>query len=175
MSKGGLWPGNRKQRTREHVLADLSANFLERTILRRGHKFDRPSEVEYGTDGIMLHFAENGSLENGEVRFQLKATDNLKLTHKKQYASVVVDEGNLHHWANDVAHPFILVIYDAARNRAYWLDVQAYVHTNYIVPKGDTVTLLVPVKNKLTLYSIDYFRKLSLERSDWIFKMKFSS
>lgn len=166
--------GKRKRRTREHVIAALSVNFLERKILQRGHKLDRPSEVEYGTDATMFHYNEDGGAENGEVRFQLKATDNLKMIQNGNAIPVVVDMANLRHWIYEVVHPFILVIYDAANDRGYWLDILEYASETGINDATDvndvaeTVTLRVPAKNKVTVFAVDHFRSLSLKRMDTI-------
>ena len=68
------------------------------------------------------------------------------------------------------AHPVILVLYDAARDRAFWLDVQAYcdevnkTEPHRLTLDQETVTTRIPVKNKLTLRAVDYFRSLSLSR-----------
>lgn len=159
------WPAKRKLRTRSHVIAEMSVNFLERKVLTRGHQLFRMPQPEYGTDAIMFHFTPpDGAFENGQVQFQAKATDNLKLTHKGETISVVVNEGNLHHWCREVEHPFILIVYDAARQRGYWLDVQAYVDDHLIYPKGNTVALRVPIRNKLTVNAVDRFRQMSLSR-----------
>ena len=170
--------GKRRRRTREHVIAALSVNFLERKILQRGHKLDRPSEVEYGTDATMFHYAEDGSTENGEVRFQLKATDNLKVIEKGRFISVVVDMANLRHWIYEVVHPFILVIYDVANDRGYWLDILEYANETGIDATdenhvAETVTLRVPAKNRLTVFAVDHFRTLSLKRMDDILRKLF--
>jgi hypothetical protein len=63
----------RKVRTDEHVMADLSYNFLERKVLQRGHWLDAPRN-DYGIDATMFHHNSRGEIENGEVRFQLKST-----------------------------------------------------------------------------------------------------
>ena len=165
--------GKRKRRTREHVIAALSVNFLERKILERGYKLDRSFEVEYGTDATMFHYAEDGAAENGEVRFQLKATDNLKLVEKGKFVAIVVDIANFNSWIWEIVHPFILVVYDAARNRAFWLDIQEYADQVDIDHDAETVTLRVPAKNKLTVLAVDHFRMLSLNRMDAIFKKLF--
>lgn len=57
----------RKRRTREHILEDLSENHLERNVLLKGHVLRRP-ERDYGVDVSMFHFADDGTIENGEVR-----------------------------------------------------------------------------------------------------------
>ena len=53
----------RKRRTFEHVLEDLSENFLERKVLKRGHVLQRPKR-DYGVDVTMFHYADNGEIEN---------------------------------------------------------------------------------------------------------------
>lgn len=67
-------------RTREHWLADLSVNHLERHILRQGHTVAR-NHFDYGYDLEMVTFdyendadKKRGAIENGYVLFQLKAT-----------------------------------------------------------------------------------------------------
>ncbi len=67
----------RKLRTREHVIADLSYNFLERKVLQRGHWLDAPRN-DYGIDATMFHHNVRGKVENGEVRFQLKARGSIE-------------------------------------------------------------------------------------------------
>jgi hypothetical protein len=66
-----------KRRTREHVIADLSINHVERFVLRCGWTVQRTSH-DYGIDLVMETFNEVGEPQNGRVLFQLKATDTLK-------------------------------------------------------------------------------------------------
>ncbi len=65
------------------VLEDLSENFLERKVLKRGHVLQRPKR-DYGVDVTMFHYADNGEIENGEIRFQLKAYALIKMFHRKK-------------------------------------------------------------------------------------------
>jgi hypothetical protein len=67
----------RKRRTREHVIADLSVNYVERFILRCGWTVER-SRYDYGIDLYMQTYSANGEVESGWVRLQLKATDSLR-------------------------------------------------------------------------------------------------
>jgi hypothetical protein len=69
---------NRKRRTREHIIADLSVNHVERFILQCGWTAQRISP-DYGIDLIMETFDTRGRIENGAVKFQLKATDSLQV------------------------------------------------------------------------------------------------
>jgi hypothetical protein len=57
---------------------DLSLNHLEYKVLRRGHYLRRLLERDKGTDARMEHYDEHRIIDNGEVRFQLKATRKLK-------------------------------------------------------------------------------------------------
>ena len=72
--------------------------------------------------------------------------------------------GDLHYWSREF-YPFILVIFDAKATRAFWLNVQDYVHEHPGIDEGatDKVNVHVPVTNELTAASIKLFRKRSLE------------
>ena len=95
----------RKTRTFEHVLEDLSENFLERKVLERGHVLQRPRR-DYGVDVTMFHYAESGEIENGEIRFQLKASKSLKLIKNGEFISMPIATGDLHYWSLEF-YPFI--------------------------------------------------------------------
>jgi hypothetical protein len=145
------------------VIADLSYNFLERKVLLRGHWLDSPRN-DYGVDAIMFHHGPNGEVENGEVRFQLKATDRLETLAAGDQIGQRVSTQDLRYWYFE-SYPLILIVFDAIRNRAFWLDVQSYLERR---PEGlesasERVTLHVPLRNMLTLRSIDTFRELSLQ------------
>lgn len=156
----------RKRRTREHVIEDLSENHLERRVLLKGHLLRRP-ERDYGVDVTMFHFAADGAIENGEVRFQLKATEHLQVINKGTVISFPINTGDLHYWALEI-HPFILVVFDASEDKAFWLHVQEYIteHPDRVDPHKETVNVHIPTSNKLTLRSIDHFHQLSLQVVD---------
>jgi hypothetical protein len=156
--------GRRKQRTRAHVIADLSQNFLEHKVLLRGHILRRP-EQDYGVDAVMFHFDGKGRIENGEVRFQLKATDRLETIQGGTIVTQAIMTGDLDYWGK-IGYPFILVMFDAQQNRAYWLNVQEYMTENPDRIDFDTkrVNVHIPVSNELTVEAIDLFRSQSLAR-----------
>jgi hypothetical protein len=160
----GHWSGKRKRRPREHVIAEMGVNFLERQVLRRGHQLRKVPEREYGTDAVMLHFApETREIENGCVEFQVKATDQPSAVDQGNSVACIVEMAHVHYWYWEVAHPFILVLYDASKHRAYWTDVQAYID-EHGVEDQETLTIKIPTKNKLTVGAIDQFRLMSLAR-----------
>ena len=67
----------RKRRTREHIIADLAVNHVERAVLRCGYTVERHWH-DYGFDLLLYTYNNNGEYENGDVRIQVKATDHLK-------------------------------------------------------------------------------------------------
>ncbi len=67
----------RKRRTRQHVLADLSVNHVERQVLRCGWTVERMIH-DYGIDLELFTFDKQGEVEEGTVQMQLKASERLR-------------------------------------------------------------------------------------------------
>jgi hypothetical protein len=72
-----------KLRTRAHVLADLSVNYVERQVLLCGCSIQRIYS-DYGYDLMMSTFKSNGEIEGGNVFFQVKATDSLRCLRTRE-------------------------------------------------------------------------------------------
>ena len=163
MAKGD---SRRKRRTQAHVISDLSENHLEKKVLLQGHLLRRPVR-DYGVDVTMFHFSPEGRLENGEVRFQLKATEELNVVEHGTKISIPIKTGDLHYWALETC-PFMLIVYDFAKDEAYWINVQDYVdqHPDVVDPERGTVNVQIPVSNRLTEDSIASFRDMSLKVVD---------
>jgi hypothetical protein len=153
----------RKVRTTEHVISDLSYNFLERKVLQRGHWLDSPTN-DYGIDATMFHHNERGEIENGEIRFQLKATKKVKPSRGGDWISQRVEMRDLRYWYFEF-YPVVLVVFEADKDRAYWLHIQDYIEKKPSVFESEaaSISLRVPTKNKLNLHAIDRFRRLSME------------
>jgi hypothetical protein len=117
----------RKRRTREHVLADLSANYVEKQALRCSFAADRV-RFDYGIDMMVQTFNRRGEVENGWILFQLKATDRIKIVNNGAAVSCRIERADLRHWLNE-SLPVILVLYDAQADVAYWLFVRSYFAT----------------------------------------------
>jgi Domain of unknown function (DUF4365) len=132
----------RKLRTREHVIADLSVNYVERLVLRCGWIVHRLSP-DYGTDLFMRTFNANGEFENTGVWLQLKATENVKILTTRNEISVRMEWRDLLFWMNELL-PGVLILYDANQERAWWLHLQAALREPVILPlrsKSSTLTL----------------------------------
>jgi hypothetical protein len=119
-------PGPRKRRTRQHVIADLSVHHVERFILEEGHTCQRLGS-DYGYDLIGWTFDEQGYAEPGAFYFQLKATETLDDSGADYLFDLDIRDYNL--WVRE-GLPVFLVLFDAARRRAYWLAVQHYFQTD---------------------------------------------
>ena len=70
-------PVFRKRRTREHVIADLAVNHVERHALLCGHTVER-WVFDYGLDLFLVTYDRDGQYENGQVFLQVKATERIK-------------------------------------------------------------------------------------------------
>jgi len=101
----------RKQRTRAHVIADLSANHVEKFALSCGFAVERLRQ-DYGVDLAIFTFDSRGFRENGVLWLQLKATDHLKTTRDGKMVLVRLDRRDVLAWIAE-AYPVILVVYDA--------------------------------------------------------------
>ena len=84
----------RKTRTRGHVIADLSANFLERVVLEVGHVAERTVR-DYGIDHKITFFDESGRIENGEVYVQLKASDAPRYLRRTGHVCITLSARDL--------------------------------------------------------------------------------
>lgn len=138
----------RKRRTREHVIADLSANHVERYALLCGFSVERVVH-DYGIDLVLFTYSEQGEVENGQIFMQLKATNRPRVTARRRAIAVVISRADLELWLAELM-PWILIIYDAPRGMAYWLYVQAYFETLVdfgVRPASRTVTVHVPLEN----------------------------
>ncbi len=114
----------RKRRTRQHVIADLSANHFERHALLCGFSIER-IQHDYGVDLELYSYNEDGEIENDLVYIQLKATDRLNVLANRQTVFYSIQRSDLELWLLEVM-PIILVLYDAQSDVAYWIYVQAY-------------------------------------------------
>ena len=112
----------RKRRTRQHVIADLSVNHVERFIIDEGHTAERMGG-DYGYDLTLRTYGDKGYAEEGSVYFQLKAAERLSGSGADFVFDI--DRRDYALWTVEVM-PVILVLFDASLRRAYWVYVQRY-------------------------------------------------
>ncbi len=152
----------RKRRTREHVISDLSVNHVERFIFNCTFA----SEVtrrDYGIDVFVSFYDAAGEIRNGQVLLQLKASDEVKFVKGKKFVSFPVEKKDLDFWL-EVPQPVILVVYDALKETAYWMYVQAHFEgrTGFALSdKGVTITVNIPTANVVNEAAIRRFERFS--------------
>lgn len=151
-------PSRRKRRTREHVIADLSANFVERQALLCGYSVERVIH-DYGIDLWIATYNAQGEIESCEIRVQLKATDHLKVIENGRGVVLRVDRADLDYWLEQTM-PVILVHFDAKSDIAYWLYVQAHFagEKRRQLPKaGSRITIRLSTENTVDPAAIRRF------------------
>jgi uncharacterized protein DUF4365 len=157
-----------KRRTREHIIADLSVNHVERQALLCGYTIERLVH-DYGLDLELFTFNKKGEIEPGTVLLQLKASDRLGLRAEQTTFPFRVDRADLVHWLAQPM-PVILIVYDAKKGVAYWLYVQSYFRNRKdfnLFTAGKTVTVqfsLKQVVNPQAMRKFARFRNRLLEQ-----------
>jgi hypothetical protein len=147
----------RKRRTREHVIASQSVNYVERFIIDEGHVAERV-DSDYGYDLLVFTFDEDGYFEPGMVRLQLKASETLTMSGMDYLFDLDVRDYNL--WMIEPM-PVFLVLFDASRRRAFWADVQHYFAEDASRrPRrgAKTVRVRVPVRQALNRRAVARMR-----------------
>ncbi|HZY90747.1 MAG TPA: DUF4365 domain-containing protein [Gemmataceae bacterium] len=148
------------RRTREHVIASQSYNYVEKFFIDKGHTIRRQTE-DYGIDLVVVTFDEQGYAESGDIRLQVKASDSLKYSGDGTYIAFTIDAKHYESWTSEPM-PVFLVLYDAQARKAFWLYVQEHFGADLSrKPKrgAKSVTVRVPVANELTEATVDYARQ----------------
>jgi hypothetical protein len=134
-----------KRRTREHVIADLAVNHVERQALLCGHTVERVRS-DYGVDLLMVTFDAAGEVEDGYIPIQVKATEGLAWLQTEEAAAFRVTRKDLVGWLRQ-SMPVILAVYDVSEDRAYWLHVQGHFRAQpgfNLFAAADTITVRLP-------------------------------
>ena len=154
-----------KQRTRQHVIADQSVNFLERFIIDEGHTVERQVK-DYGYDLAMRTFDDDGYAEPGLAYFQIKASRLLRRDNSGYPFSV--DARDFRLWISEPV-PVFLVLYDAKERQGYWLCIKQYYLDNLDrFPQARTRTLRIhiPPANEINHDAIKRMREMK-SRTRW--------
>ncbi|MGL4551623.1 MAG: DUF4365 domain-containing protein [Gemmataceae bacterium] len=139
-------PGpRRKTRTREHVIADLAINHVERQALLCGFTVEEFTR-DYGIDLAMVTYNPDGEVENGLILIQVKATERLDPLAAGDAVTFRVDRADLAFWLPD-PYPVVLAVYEAASDAALWVHVQGHFRSLpdfNLFAAGQTVTIHLP-------------------------------
>lgn len=148
----------RKRRTRQHIIAELSVNYVERQALLNRFSVER-IEHDYGVDLILFTYNAAGEIENGHILVQMKATDDLKILLDQSTISFPIKRADLEYWLEEPM-PCMLVVYDAQHDLAYWLYLQAYFENQSefdLSQAGDTIRVHIPIVNTVDRESVQKF------------------
>lgn len=117
---------NLPRRTRDHVLAKNSRQFLER-VLPDEWIIRRIEEDDYGLD-IQVEIVQDENVIGAYFTIQLKGTDHIK-TSKGRFVSHSCKTSTLNYF---LARPELVVylVYDAQTDTGYWLWVKDYILNN---------------------------------------------
>jgi hypothetical protein len=132
----------RKLRTRQHIIEDLGFNHIERQILKAGFTVTPYHHNDYGLDGQFRTFNEKGEVEHNTIEFQLKSTDKIKCVGKT--IKFDLSKRDLELWLLNNS-TLLILLYDAQKEVAYFLDIQAYFQ-----------------ENRLKLHQIDKFIRVDI-------------
>jgi hypothetical protein len=149
---------DRKRRTREHIIADLSVNHVERHALLCGYTLER-FRHDYGIDLRLFTYGPDGEIEAGNILLQLKASDSVTLREGQEVISFRIDRRDLVYWLGEIA-PVILIVYDARNDAAYWIYVQSYFRKQSgfnLFTAGKTLTVKFPTNNVVNIDAIRRF------------------
>jgi hypothetical protein len=161
MAKSKIGP--RKQRTRQHVIADLSVHHVEGFILEEGHTAQRLGS-DYGYDLMMNTFDPAGYAEPWPVYFQLKAMEALRLAGTVYVFDLDIRDYNL--WIREEIL-VVLVLFDARRRRAFWICVQKYFGENPVGQrkKGTkTIRVRIPKQNVFNRLAVNTIREMKSDK-----------
>lgn len=155
----------RKRRTREHVIADLSMNLVERLALLCWFTVERV-RGDYGYDLLLFTYDVDGHPEEGLVLIQTKATDHLHVSRKRNAVVFRVELADLRHWLSEYA-PVILVVYDAKADVAYWVHVQDYFKhepNQPLLKIRGTKTIYLPLTQRLDVAAVRNIARIKNEQ-----------
>ncbi len=160
---------DKKIRTRDHVIADLSVNYVERFALLNNYSVEIFVK-DYGYDLNIYTYSDKGEIETCNIYMQLKATDKIKLIRKNRFASFSIDKRDLNLWLEEPM-PCILVLYDAINNKAYWSYLQATLenHPSFDINNvKERYSINIPVSNRINKSSLKRFRSFKVKVLDQI-------
>ncbi len=153
-----------KRRTREHVIADLAVNYVERQALLCGHTVER-IRSDYRIDLLLFTFDANGEMEDGFIPIQVKATEKLAWLEDEPAAAFRLTRKDLVGWLRQSA-PVILAVYDVGEDRGYWLHIQGYSLAQpgfNVFSAGETVTVRLP---RSGIFDVDAARQMAVLRNE---------
>jgi hypothetical protein len=149
-----------KRRTREHVIADLAVNHVERHVLLRGFTLERIVH-DYGYDLVIFTYNADGEPQEGAIYLQVKAAERTKRVEAGRAISFRLDRADLQAWLAEPM-PVVLCVYDVAGDVAYWLYTQRHFESRpgfNLFKAGKTVGVRIPTTQVLDTAAVGKFAR----------------
>jgi len=155
---------SRKKRTREHVIADQSLNFIQYFIINAGFTSESTTR-DYEYDLTVNTFDSRGLIEPGNIYIQLKASETL-VQHADGRSYVFdLDIRDYNLWIEEPM-PVFLVLYEATSRKAFWLYFQQYIagpKTPRPRANARTIRVRVPKANRVKTDFVRHARNRKAE------------
>lgn len=150
----------KKQRTRQHIIEDLGFNNVEKQVLLTGCIIQRYF-ADYGYDGEIQTFDENGYYENGYALFQLKSTDKSKFVAQKNAFAFDLSKQDLELWLYEKV-PVLIILYDATTDTSYFIELQEYFNKHKLELQNISkfVRIYIPLDNVFNAAAVQFVRQL---------------
>jgi len=136
-----------KIRTRAHIVGDLGYNHVERQVLLADYVMTQVPK-DYGHDGIITTFDDNGFLEYQYIFVQVKSTEKIKFSIKHQGYELSLSKKDLNNWVN--YHAVSIVVFcNIPEKIAYYVHIQAYFKKRKIKLKeiNKYLNIFIPKEN----------------------------
>ncbi len=158
----------RKRRTRQHQIEDLSYNYVEKQVLLAFCMLRKYDFRDYGYDGTITTFHENGEIETGIIYVQVKATEKLAYSKKGTGFSLPLAKRDLELWIYETS-PVVVVCYDASTDEGYFVELHSYFQKNRLTLRNinKTMTVFIDPANK---FGPDAVSKLRVLKNDALWK-----
>ncbi len=153
----------RKQRTRQHIIADLGVNHVEKQVLLAGFTLTRES-FDYGMDGYIRTFDENGELESNFIEVQVKSSEFPKMDAANRGLAFDLSVRDLENWLTG-RMPMALVLYFAQADKAYFVELTQYFRQQPEALRGvrKFVRVFIPLENVFDPSAAQYLRMLKIQ------------
>jgi hypothetical protein len=150
----------RKRRTRGHIIEDLGFNHVERQVLLAGYTVQKIIQ-DYGYDGFIQTYFENGEIEADPIIFQLKSTDHIKKSTDGVSILIDLNVRDLEYWLSG-QFVMILILYDAMNHKAYYVELKEYFKKNRTILSKvrKFVRINISLEHQVDAQSIINLRKL---------------
>ena len=150
------------RRTREHIIASLSVNFVERFFLENGHTVHKVDD-DYGYDLVVTTYdlANQGAVEASSIYLQLKATDASDLFDADGVHTFPLQMKHYNQWTKEPL-PVFVILYHAPTSKAYWQYLQGHVASGNAPrpkPGAKSIGLKIPASNEFNHSTVNYARE----------------